>query len=194
MRDDVATAATADELRTDFESVVREFAPRLLGVARRILRNEAEAQDAVQDAFLSAHQRLHSFRGEGQLGGWLFRITANAALTQLRRRKRLSEEPLEKLEPQFLPDGHRQAPDPAWAACPEALAGDRQLCDRLFEEMARLPEQYRDVLILRDVQGLSTDEAAEALGVSSGALKVRLHRARCGLRELMSRHMVEVQQ
>ncbi len=174
-----------------FEQVVRHFAPRLLGVARRILGDDADAQDALQDALLSAHRSLGCFRGEAQLGSWLFKITVNAALMRLRRKKRLAEEPIDALEPRFLPDGHRKNPDPPWCSNPETTVGRKQLCALVFQEMARLPDNYRDVLLLRDVQGMSTEEAAETLNIRPGALKVRLHRARCALRELMRQHLAE---
>ena len=194
MEHNPAADATSDPFErpaAHFEEIVRHFAPRLLGVARRILRDETEAQDALQDALLSAHRNLDCFRGESQIGSWLFKITVNAALMRLRRRKRLAEEPLQELEPKFLPDGHRESPDPAWCQDPEAKVGSQQLCALVFEEMARLPQAHRDVLLLRDVRGLSTDEAAQVLSIRPGALKVRLHRARCALRELMKRHLVE---
>lgn len=177
--------------RDHFELVVRRFAPRLLAVARRILRDEAESQDAVQDALLSAHRSLDKLRGESQMSSWLFKITVNASLMRLRRIKRLAEEPIEALEPKFLADGHRQDPGSPWCENPEARFGVQQLCELMFEEMARLPEAYRNVLILRDVQGLTTEEAAELLSIRPGALKVRLHRARCALRELMQPHLAE---
>lgn len=186
-----AAVEVEDDRQATFEQVVRTFAPKLLSTARRILRDEAEAQDAVQDALLSAHRNLHDFRGDAQLGSWLFKITVNASLMRLRTRKRLAEEPLESLEPQFLADGHRRDPDPPWCREPEAAFGASQICGLLFEEMSRLPQAYRDVLILRDIEGLSTEEAAAVLSIRPGALKVRLHRARYALRELMKKHLAD---
>ena len=184
------TSNSAEGLPGLFENVVRSHAGRLLGTARRILRDEAEAQDAVQDALLCAHRGLERFRGDNKMmSAWLFKITVNAALLRLRKRKRLAEESLEDLEPKFLQDGHRANPDPAWCTDPEDRVGTKQLCGLLYQEMARLPEIHRDVLILRDIQGLSTEEAAEVLEIQPNALKVRLHRARCALRQLMSKYL-----
>ncbi len=169
-----------------FEQLVRMYSPRLLAVARRLLGNDDDARDALQDAFLSAFRALASFAGESRLGTWLHRIAVNAALMKLRKRRRHHEESIDHLLPSFLPDGHQRVPAATWTlAGSEALRReeDRQYVRECIEA---LPETHRTVLVLRDIEGLSTEEAARLLGIEENALKVRLHRARQALRTLFN--------
>ena len=168
-----------------WEDLVREQLPRLLAVARRILRDEEGARDAVQEAFAAAFRNLDGFAGHAAVPTWLHRITVNAALMRLRSRRSRPEESLDELLPQFEPDGRHKA-RPQSGAAPQ----DEQLCReetrRLVRQaIDRLPEAYRTVVLLRDIGELDTAEAAELLGVSSGVVKVRLHRARQALRSLL---------
>jgi RNA polymerase sigma-70 factor (ECF subfamily) len=168
-----------------FESLVRREMPRLLAVARRLLRNEEDAKDAVQDAFINAFRSLASFEGGCQVSTWLHRITVNAALMKLRTRRRKPEDPIEDLLPAFLEDGHHARHPPEWRAGADAILAGKE--DREFVRACidRLPESHRTVLLLRDIEDLDTSEAAAALGISEGAVKVRLHRARQALRTLL---------
>jgi RNA polymerase sigma-70 factor (ECF subfamily) len=169
-----------------FEALVRREGPRLLAVARRLLRSEDDARDAVQDAFVSALRSLPGFSGRCQVSTWLHRITVNAALMKLRTRRRKPEDPIEDLLPRFLEDGHHARHPHEWRDTAEALLASHE--DREFVRAAidRLPESYRTVLLLRDIEELDTAEAAEALGVSDNVVKVRLHRARQALRTLLA--------
>jgi len=176
---------------SSYERLVREYAPRLLAVAIRILDDRSEAEDALQEAFLSAFRALPSFDGRSRLSTWLHRIVVNAALTRLRRRARLPEVSVEELLPTFLDDGHRASPGSAWGGSPVATAVSREIRDEVRRSVARLPETSRNVLLLRDIQGLDTEEAAGVLGITPGATKVRLHRARQALRELLDPHLRE---
>lgn len=171
-----------------FARIVRENAGRMLATARRILRSEEDARDVVQDAFLQAFRGLPSFQGEARLSTWLQRIAINACLMRLRTRRRRPELAIEELLPRFVENGHRADPGPAWA--PSALARLEQHETRAFvrEQIERLPEDYRNVLLLRDIQDLDTEETATILGISPGAAKVRLHRARQALRTLLDPH------
>jgi RNA polymerase sigma-70 factor (ECF subfamily) len=168
-----------------FEALVRRETPRLLAVARRLLRSEEDARDAVQDGFVSALRSLDGFAGRCQVSTWLHRITVNAALMKLRSRRRKPEEPIEDLLPRFLEDGHHARHPREWRDTGEALVMSRE--DREFVRAAidRLPESYRTVLLLRDIEELDTAEVAQALGVSDNVIKVRLHRARQALRTLL---------
>lgn len=172
----------------DFERLVRDTAPRLLATARRILRDEDEARDAVQDAFLQAFRGLGAFHGHCRITTWLHRIVVNACLTRLRSRRRRPEEPIDALLPEFLEDGHHARHPSPWAGGPEALLAARENRDLVRACLDRLPVEYRTVIVLRDVEELSTGEAARALGISEGACKVRLHRARQALRGLLAPH------
>jgi RNA polymerase sigma-70 factor, ECF subfamily len=168
-----------------FEGLVRSRTPRLLALARRLLRNEDDARDAVQDAFVNAFRSLDSFEGGCQLSTWLHRITVNACLMRLRTRRRKPEEPIETMLPGFLEDGHHASHPPEWRDDAETLLQRREHRDFVRACIDRLPETYRTVLLLRDIEELDTREAARALGVSESTLKVRLHRARQALRSLL---------
>jgi RNA polymerase sigma-70 factor (ECF subfamily) len=186
--------ATADEAlltslrRGDpqaYETLVRTLTPQLLAVSRRIVRDEEDARDAVQEAFVNAWRNLPRFEEGSRLSTWLHRITVNAALMKLRSRRRRPEEPIEDLLPTFAEDGHQTPPSEPWGE-PADLALDRKrLAEVVRQQIDRLPDTYRLVLLLRDIEGLDTAEAAEVLGVTENAVKLRLHRARQALRTLL---------
>jgi RNA polymerase sigma-70 factor (ECF subfamily) len=172
-----------------FETVVRRFGGRMLATARRYLPGEQDSADAVQDAFISAFQAIEGFEGNSQLATWLHRIVVNACLMKLRSRSRRPEVSIEGLLPAFDAGGHHAHAVRRWRAPPdEELQSEetRQLV-RQFIEM--LPDDYRNVLLLRDIEELSTEEAAAALQVTPGAVKTRLHRARQALRTLLEPHL-----
>jgi len=182
-------AALLERLRAGesdaFEAFVRQSTPRMLAVARRMLRNDSDAEDAVQDAFTSAFRGLERFQGGSRLSTWLHRIVVNVCLMKLRSRRRKPEEPIEELLPKFLEDGQMEHPASSWRWSGEALLARDEVRKAVRDAIDRLPEAYRNVLLLRDIEGLDTAEAAEALGASAGAVKTRLHRARLALRELI---------
>jgi RNA polymerase sigma-70 factor (ECF subfamily) len=173
---------------TAFAELVTENSGRLLAVARRMLRSEDEARDALQDAFLQAFRALDRFQGEARLSTWLHRIVINACLMKLRTRGRRPEEPIETLLPRFYADGHRIDPGPAWRTEIPDPVETRQLRELVRDSIDRLPEIYRSVLLLRDIEELSTEETAQLLDVKADTVKVRLHRARQALRALLAPH------
>lgn len=172
-----------------FETIVREHMPRMLAVARRLLRNDDDAADAVQDAFVSAFRSLDRFEGASRIGTWLHRIAVNAALMKLRARARRNEASIEALLPTFQSDGHRDNPRPAWSTSTESLLERAETLTMIRAQIDALPDDHRTVLVLRDVEGLDTEATAEALGISPGAVKTRLHRARMALRTLLEREL-----
>jgi RNA polymerase sigma-70 factor (ECF subfamily) len=174
-----------------YEELVRRYGGRLLAVARRFLPVEEDARDAVQDAFLSAFRSIHSFEGHAQLSTWLHRIVVNASLMKLRTRRRKPEQSIEELLPGFLEDGHLERPASPWRSEEVDPAERAELRDLVMRSIHSLPEGHRNVLLLRDIEGLDTEEAAELLGISPGAVKTRLHRARQALRELLEPHLGE---
>jgi RNA polymerase sigma-70 factor (ECF subfamily) len=182
----VARLKAQDE--TAYEEVVRLYGGRMLAVARRFLQQEQDAQDAVQDAFLSAFKAIDRFEGSSKLSTWLHRIVVNAALMKLRSRQRHPERPIEDLLPKFDHDGHRHAAD-GWATTIDTTAADRETREFVRQKINELPDSYRTVLLLRDIEELSTEEAADQLGITPGAVKTRLHRARLALRELIDGHL-----
>ena len=168
-----------------FEALVRSQTSRLLAVARRLLRNDEDAKDAVQDAFISAFRSLQSFEGDSQISTWLHRIAVNACLMKLRSRRRKPEESIEALLPTFLEDGHHTINPREWRDSADRLlerGEDRAFVRACIDE---LPESHRTVLILRDIEELDTAETARVLGLSENVVKVRLHRARQALRSLL---------
>jgi RNA polymerase sigma-70 factor (ECF subfamily) len=174
-----------------YEELVRTYGGRLLAVARRFLRSEEDARDAVQDAFVSAFRSIDAFEGGSRISTWLHRIVVNAALMKLRTRRRHPEQPIEELLPRYLEDGHMAAPASPWRAIDPDGAEQRELRALLLRLIHELPDTHRNVLLLRDIEALDTEETAEIMGVSPGAVKTRLHRARQALRGLLAPHLEE---
>jgi RNA polymerase sigma-70 factor (ECF subfamily) len=168
-----------------YEELVRTQGGRLLAVARRLLGNEADAQDAVQDAFLAAFRALPGFAGQSRLSTWLHRIVINAGLMKLRSRRRKPEETIDDLLPNFLEDGHHAVQFEEWRLPADVRLLRGETCRHVRAAIDRLPASYRTVLLMRDIEQLDTDETAELLGVTPNAVKIRLHRARQALRTLI---------
>ncbi len=168
-----------------FEACVRAYCGQLMLVARRILKNEEDAQDAVQEAFLCAFKDIGRFAGRSQLGTWLHRIVVNAALGRLRTRRRRPERSIEDWLPHFGDDEHQIIPPTPWQETSAAILQRQETREVVQRSIGQLPEIYRTVLLLRDIEGLDTDEAARMLDVSPGVVKTRLHRARQALRTLL---------
>jgi RNA polymerase sigma-70 factor (ECF subfamily) len=171
-----------------FAELVRREGGRMLAVARRILRSEDDAHDALQEAFLAAFRHLPEFAGDARLSTWLHRIAINAALMRLRSRKRRREDPLDGLLPSFEADGHFSEPPPAWRTDPTTALEQGETAALVRACIDRLPESHRTVLVLRDIEGLDTAQTAAALGIGLDAVKMRLHRARQALRALLEPH------
>lgn len=152
-----------------FEILMRRYNQRVYRAIRGIVRDDAEAEDAMQQAYLNAYAHLGQFAGDAKFSTWLTRIAINEALARLRRRRHeLPEESMTEIE--------STAPDP------EQQASAAQIRDVLETEIAALPDPYRSVIVLREVEGLSTGETADCLSVTEDVVKQRLHRARTMLR------------
>jgi RNA polymerase sigma-70 factor (ECF subfamily) len=188
--EDALLARLRDRDEEAFAEVVRSHTGRLLATARRLLRDEEEARDVVQEAFLSAFRSIDSFSGSSKLSTWLHSITTNAALMRMRSRRRHPEAPIDELLPRFDEDGRWTDQPSAWDPPASALE-TRQLRAAVRRCIDRLPESHRTILLLRDVEDLSTAAAAEQLGVTGTAVKLRLHRARISLRTLLERELAE---
>ena len=171
-----------------FEQVVRAYGGRLLAVARRIVGTEEDARDVVQDAFMNAFRSLDRFEGNAKLSTWLHRIVVNAALMKLRTRKRKPEQSIETLLPAFLDDGHHEERFQSWDEPVDKLMERAENRELVRKQIDALPEGYRTVLVLRDIEGLDTEETAKVLGLSVNATKIRLHRARQALRTMLAPH------
>jgi RNA polymerase sigma-70 factor, ECF subfamily len=169
-----------------FEELVRRYDRNVFRIAQHITQNREDAEDVVQDAFLKAYGNLHQFQGQSKFYTWLVRIAVNEALMKLRRRRpermvSLDEEV--KTEEDSVP---REVAD--WSPNPEQQYSQAELRDILSRTTQGLPPSFRTVFVLRDVEGLSTEETAEALDLSIPAVKSRLLRARLQLRERLSRY------
>jgi RNA polymerase sigma-70 factor (ECF subfamily) len=170
-----------------FEMLVRMFGGRLLAVARRFVRNEQDAQDIVQSAYLSAFRAFGQFEGQCQLSTWLHRIVVNTALMRLRSQHRRPEQPIDDLLPAFQEDGHHMEQFPDWSVPADRLLEQKETRALVRGCIARLPDNYRTVLVLRDIEELSTEAVARRLSMTPTAVKVRLHRARQALSTLLRR-------
>jgi RNA polymerase sigma-70 factor (ECF subfamily) len=172
-----------------FAELVRTLGGRMLAVARRFVGDEDAAGDVVQDAFLSAFRGIQRFDGHAQLSTWLHRIVVNAALMRLRTRQRRPEQSIEELLPAFQEDGRHAEPVVSWQESAEQRLERRQTQSLVRAAIGALPESYRIVLMLRDIEDLSTREAADALGITENAAKLRLHRARLALATLIKQRL-----
>jgi RNA polymerase sigma-70 factor (ECF subfamily) len=157
----------------------------MLAAARRLLGNDADAEDAVQEAFLQAHRSFSGFAGEARISTWLHRIVVNAALMKLRTRRRKPEQPIDDLLPRFDDAGAFADRVTGFARPTDELVESAECRAVVRRAIERLPEAYRRVLVLRDIEGFDTDETAAALHTTPNAIKVRLHRARQALRTLL---------
>jgi RNA polymerase sigma-70 factor (ECF subfamily) len=164
-------------------ALFERYADRIYRLAVGLLHEPAEAEDVVQESFVKALTNLDRFEGRSGIGTWLYRVAYNAAMDRLRRRGR---EPA--TESGDMPSPHSMVD---WSSTPEALLLDNEARAALDAARDTLSASLRAVFILRDVEGLSTSEAAEALGISESAAKVRLHRARLQLRERLSEYFSE---
>ena len=172
LADLVARARSGD--RDAFEELVRRTYVDSYTLAHRLVGNEEDARDVVQEAYLRAYRGLKRFRGDAQFTTWMYRITANCASTYLGKRARHRHDELPE---------DTQVADPAPSADPEAYAARAALRDRLSSALDDLPPKLRAVVVLRDIYDLPHEEIAAELGISESAAKVRLHRARRKLRE-----------
>ena len=173
-----------------FETLVRKHTAPLLRLARRFLGNEEDARDALQDAMLAVYRSIRNFEGNAMLSTWLHRVVVNACLMKLRaKRRRPEESDIEPLLPRFLDDGHQVEPNVAWTATAHAVLEREETRALVRNCIAQLPDTYRIVLHLRDIEEMDTEETAAILGITRNAVKIRLHRARQALRTLLDRHM-----
>jgi RNA polymerase sigma-70 factor (ECF subfamily) len=176
-----------------FEHLVRTHGGRMLSVAQRYLGRGEDARDAVQEAFLSASRAIGRFHGEAQLSTWLHQITVNACLMKLRTRRRRPEEPIEDLLPRWQEDGHHLLEPRAWDERVDEQMERQELRACVRECIDLLPESYRTVLLMRDIEEMDTRETARLLGLTESGAKVRLHRARQALRTLLDQRLQAVQ-
>lgn len=184
--DDIDLAALQSGDREQFARLVELYADRLYNLALKVMGDPYEAEDALQEALISAYRAIDSFEGRSAMGTWLYRITYNAAMMRLRKKR---PDTISMDEPLTLDSGDsipRQFFD--WCCLPEPDLMSTEARAYMDEAIQMLSETLRPVFVLRDIEGLSTAETAEVLNISEAAVKSRLHRARLFLRERLSEY------
>jgi RNA polymerase sigma factor (sigma-70 family) len=170
-----------------FEALMRQFNSRLFRVARAILKDDAEAEDALQDAYLGAYRHIGDFRAGSRLGTWLTRIVVNQSLMRVRRQKRdpvvISFDPPQAERAEI----HEQTVADDKAESPSTATLRREVRAILERRIDELPETFRTVFIMRDVEDMTVEETAECLGIPGATVRTRLFRARALLREALAR-------
>ena len=177
--------ANDDTDAIDREALVRDNIGWMLGLAERLIRDRGLAEDIVQDAFIRAFKALEDFEGRSSIESWLHRITVNTALSKLRQLNRLAEQPIDEHLPEF--DQYDCRIEMRWSrlATVDEILEREDMRARIFDTIGELPDPYRIVLQLRDIEEYTTSEVANMLEISESNVKVRLHRARSALKKLL---------
>lgn len=165
-----------------FETLFTRHLPRVYRQAIRLMGNEAEAEEVVQDVFVAVYKKAHTFRGHSAFSTWLYRLTANAAITRLRKRKRSKETALDEFLPKFRDDGEHLKPVVDWSQDVDGAVARAEVRRLIQQALDELPPLDKAVVVLSDQEELSNRDIANALGLTIPAVKARLHRARLILR------------
>jgi RNA polymerase sigma-70 factor (ECF subfamily) len=172
-----------------FEELLGRYEDKVYRLAYRFVRNESEAKEILQDTFLAVWRKLDTFKGDAQFSSWVYRVAANAALMRLRSHRRHPEVSTEDLPAGFMDQnqsGQILSAGDNWARRPDEELQSDEVRRHIQAAVDALPDIYRTVFLVRDVEGLSTEETAELLGISVPTVKTRLHRARMALREAIT--------
>jgi RNA polymerase sigma-70 factor, ECF subfamily len=160
------------------------YGPRIHQLALRYVKNWEDAEEVTQDVLMKVHRKIDAFRGDAALSSWIYRITFNTAMSRLRSARLSRQLEVQKPDTTALDESERQPAEPAdWSALADDLVLRGEMRKRLIESLVHLPEVYRVPVLLRDIQGLSTEEASAILRVKPQTLKSRLHRGRLMLRQ-----------
>ncbi len=173
------------------ETLFERYHGRIYNLALSILKNEGDAEEAVQDVFLTVVQKADTFKGNSAFYSWMYRICVNTCLMRLRGRRRNETVSIEEFMPVFTEEGMHVSPVDDWSKEVERKMLDKELGDVIKKFTDELSEKYRVVFVLSDIEGLSNEETAEILHLSVPAVKSRLHRARLYLREQLSQYLRE---
>jgi RNA polymerase sigma-70 factor (ECF subfamily) len=190
--DELVARARARDMAA-FEELVDRHEEKIYRLAMRFVRNETDAREILQETFLAAWRNLDGFQGKSQFASWLYRVAVNAALMQLRSQRRHPQVAVDDLTPEALGEAARVAgpglgAGDDWSKRPDEQFQSDELRRQIQSAVDALPDSQRAVFLLRDVDGLSTEETGELLGVTVPTVKTRLHRARLALREAISRY------
>jgi RNA polymerase sigma-70 factor (ECF subfamily) len=168
------------------ETLVERYGPWIHRVASRLLADPRDAEEVTQDVLMTVVQKIGTFKHEAAFSSWLYRIAANEAYNRLRSRRSRAEVSLEPLLPVFDDEGRHVAPVLDWSKEVQDPAVAGEVRSALERGIGQLPEEYRVVLVLRDVEGLTNEDVADAVGLTVAAVKSRLHRARLALRQQLA--------
>jgi RNA polymerase sigma-70 factor (ECF subfamily) len=172
-----------------FDEIMREHQETVFRVAMRFVKNEVEAQDVAQDAFLNVFRKLHTFKGDAALGSWIYRIAVNTSLMRLRKRRRRGEVALENVAPSEEHESEYHDIRSNWHLRGDEVAENRELRQKILEAVESLEPKYQGVFVLKEFEGYSLQEIADEMDLSVPAVKSRLHRARLHLRTLLERYV-----
>lgn len=176
-----------------FEEIVERYSPKAMRLALKITKNRDDAQDVLQDTFVSVYKNINSFRGDSAISSWIYRICTNFALMKLRSKKidnqsdSIDENPnmdIDKLTE------HSHSEDD-WSQKADKILLRKELREKLDQAIDKLPDEYRIVFIMKDVDGMSNEEISKDLNLTIPAVKSRLHRARLFLRKEISKYLTE---
>jgi RNA polymerase sigma-70 factor (ECF subfamily) len=168
-----------------FEKLVERHEDKVYGLALRMMGNEADAEDVLQDTFLSAYKALKNFKEKAAFSTWLYRLATNAALMKLRKKKGDKTIPLDEQMAEFVPNPEIRD----WSATPDSILEGKELKEIMEQAIQSLPDMYRAVFLLKDVERLRVHEIASILNISVPAVKSRLHRARLHLRKRIGQYL-----
>ena len=179
-----------------FETLVSRYERKVYALALKLTGNQADAEEIAQDVFLTIYQKLDSFRGESLLSSWIYRVTANAAFMKLRDRRKRAKVDFDEgtaaptsAGDESLPGVTATYPQGDWSNTADVLLERGELGTKLQDAIAALPEKFKLIFLLKDVQGLSNEEIADVVNMSVPAVKSRLHRARLFLREKLQEYV-----
>lgn len=172
-----------------FEQIVTRYQDKAYRLAWSLVKDDSDANDVVQDAFLNVYRKLDSYNGDAAFSSWIYRVIVNTALMRLRKRKRRSEVSMADLGPSFLDDGHHAFTVPEWRVRADEAVENRELREKILEAIDQLEPKYQTVFILKEIEGLSLKEIGDIMDLTVPAVKSRLHRARLYLRASLERYV-----
>jgi RNA polymerase sigma-70 factor (ECF subfamily) len=188
-----ADAALVDRIRrgdsSAFDALMMRYEGKVYRLAVGLMKNREDALDAVQDAFLNVFRKIDSFKGESAFSTWLYRIALNSVYMRLRARGRHEETALPESEEEILRSASAGIRGGDWSERADDAVLRKEMGKVIRDAVASMPEEYRAIFTLRDVEGLSNQQVSDILGITVAATKTRLHRARLFLRERLARHV-----
>lgn len=188
--DDAALASRAvDGDFAAFEKIVERHRDKAFRLAFSLTKNEADAQDVVQEAFINIYRKLDTFAGDAQLSSWMYRIVVNAALMRLRKTRRRAEVSVDDVSDPAHFEPSVPGEPAGWRVRGDEAAENRELRDQILAAIDQLDPKYQAAFLLREIEGLSLDEIASVLDLSTGAVKTRLHRARLFLQAALEPYL-----